>query len=173
MSRAELSVLACTLAHLSVKVHMKDVQKILVPVDFSENSARALEYAARLARLFGATIEVLHVWSVPSLIPEEALVTAGQHAVKLIEFVQSNAETELRKFVSRAVDRGIVVARTRAEPGIASRVILDAVKDGSYDLIVMGTRGQNSLSDVLLGSVAERVVRRATCPVVTIRDDAR
>jgi nucleotide-binding universal stress UspA family protein len=152
---------------------MKGVQRILVPVDFSGNSARALDYAAGLARLFGATIEVLHVWSVPSLLPEETLVTAGQHAVKLIELVQSNAEAELRDFVSRAAGRGVVVARTRAEPGIASQVILDAAKNGAYDLVVMGTRGRDSVPDVLLGSVAERVVRRAPCPVVTIRDDAR
>lgn len=148
---------------------MKTVQKILVPVDFSENSARALEYAARLARLFGATLEVLHVWSVPASLPEDALVMAGSGAIKLIDLVQSRAEEELLAFVSRAVDRGVVVTRTRAEPGVASRVILDAVKNDAYDLIVMGSRGRSSVADVLLGSVAERVVRRAPCPVVTLR----
>lgn len=150
---------------------MKNVQRILVPVDFSENSARALEYAAKLARLFGATIEALHVWSVPALLPQETLVVAGAGAVKLIELVQSRAEAELSEFVSRAVDRGVAVTRTRAEPGVASRVILDAVKNDAYDLVVMGTRGRNSFSDVLLGSVAERVVRRATCPVITVRSE--
>jgi nucleotide-binding universal stress UspA family protein len=154
-----------------VRATMKDVQKILVPVDFSENSARALEYAAKLARLFGATVEVLHVWSVPALLPQETLVVAGAGAIKLIDFVQKRAEAELSEFVSRALEHGAVVTRTRAEPGIASRVILDAVKNHGYDLIVMGTRGRDSFSDVLLGSVAERVVRRATCPVVTVRSE--
>jgi nucleotide-binding universal stress UspA family protein len=150
---------------------MKNVQKILVPVDFSENSAQALEYAAKLARLFGATVEVLHVWSVPALLPQETLVVAGSDAVKLIDLVQKRAEAELSTFVSHAADRGAVVTRTRAEPGIASRVILDAVENDDYDLVVMGTRGRNSFSDVLLGSVAERVVRRAPCPVVTVRSE--
>jgi nucleotide-binding universal stress UspA family protein len=150
---------------------MKDVQKILVPVDFSENSARALEYAAQLARLFGASVEVLHVWSVPALLPQEALLIAGSGAVKLVDLVQSRAEAELGTFVSRAVERGAVVTRAHAEPGIASRVILDAVENDAYDLVVMGTQGRHSFSDVLLGSVAERVVRRAPCPVVTVRSE--
>jgi nucleotide-binding universal stress UspA family protein len=102
-------------------------------------------------------------------LPQETLVLAGSAAVNLIEIVQSRAEAELSAFVSHAVDRGVPVTRTRAEPGIASRVILDAVKNDAYDLVVMGTRGRNSFSDVLLGSVAERVVRRATCPVITVR----
>jgi hypothetical protein len=62
---------------------------------------------------------VLHVWSVPALLPQETLVVAGAGAIKLIYFVQKRAKVELSEFVSRALERGAVVTRTRASIGIA------------------------------------------------------
>jgi nucleotide-binding universal stress UspA family protein len=149
---------------------MTQVQRILVPVDFSEGSRRALEYAADLARRYGATIDVLHVWDVPTYLPADTLVSSGSQAWELTRLAQSTAEANLEKFVAEAAEEGIPIARTRAEPGVPSQVIADAAKNDDYDLIVMGTQGRTGLPRVLLGSVAERVVRHATCPVLTVRE---
>jgi nucleotide-binding universal stress UspA family protein len=149
---------------------MDAIRAILVPVDFSKSSRRALEFASSLGSRYGAAVDVLHVWSVPQFMPPDMLGIAGSHASELVALVQGNAETELRKLAEEAAREGISIRRTRAEPGIASQVILDAVKHDGYDLIVMGTQGRSGLAHVLLGSVAERVVRHADCPVLTVRD---
>ncbi len=149
---------------------MESIRTILVPVDFSEGSRRALLYASELASRFGATIDVLHVWDVPTYLPSDTLITAGAQAWELTRLVQHNAEGALEKFVTEAVESGIPIARKRAEPGVASQVIVDAAEHDRYDLIVMGTQGRTGLERVLLGSVAERVVRHARCPVLTVRE---
>jgi nucleotide-binding universal stress UspA family protein len=140
---------------------------ILVPVDFSKNSLRALEYAWSLASRYGAAVDVLHVWQF--LTPDTPSI-GGSQVSDLTAFVRSNAETELRKLAENAAHDGIAIRRTRAERGIPSQVILDPAKRDGNDLIVMGTRGRSGLAHVLLGSVAERVVRHAHCPVLTVRD---
>jgi universal stress protein A len=108
---------------------MQQLHSILVPVDFSESSRRALEYAA----------------------------------------LQENADKELARFASRAQEDGIAIATTRSEPGVPSATIVEIAKNGAYDLIVMGTHGRTGFSRVMLGSVAERVVRLAPCAVLTVR----
>jgi nucleotide-binding universal stress UspA family protein len=149
---------------------MTSVRTILVPVDFSEGSRRALKYASELAARYEATIDVLHVWDVPTYLPSDTLITAGAQAWELTRLVQNDAEAALAKFVAEATGSGIPIARTRAEPGVASQVIVDAARHDQYDLIVMGTQGRTGLERVLLGSVAERVVRHAHCPVLTVRE---
>jgi nucleotide-binding universal stress UspA family protein len=149
---------------------MDSIRSILVPVDFSKSAWRALEYASSLASRYGAVVDVLHVWSVPQFMPPDMLGIAGSHASELVGVVQGNAETELKRLAEEAARDGISIRRTRAEPGIPSQVILDAAKQDGYDLIVMGTQGRSGLAHVLLGSVAERVVRYAECPVMTVRE---
>ncbi len=117
-------------------------------------------------------MDVLHVWSVPEFVAPDTLGIAGSHASELAALVQGNAETALRELSGDAARDGISIRRTRAEPGIASQVILDAIEHDGYDLVVMGTQGRSGLAHVLLGSVAERVVRHATCPVLTVREGA-
>lgn len=148
---------------------MVQIRSILVPVDFSECSRRALKYASSIATQYGATLDVLHAWSVPQFMPPDTLAVAGSQTVKLIELIQGNAETELQRFAEEAAQAGVTIRRLRAEPGMAAQVILNALKDGDYDLVVMGTQGRSGLSHVLLGSVAERVVRHSPCPVLTVR----
>lgn len=149
---------------------MDAIRTILVPVDFSKSSRLALEYASSLATRYGAVVDVLHVWSVPEFMPPDTLGISGSHASELVALVQGNAETALGKLAEEAARDGISIRRTRAEPGIASQVILDAIKHDRYDLVVMGTQGRTGLAHVLLGSVAERVVRHAACPVLTVRE---
>ena len=147
---------------------MNDIRKILVPVDFSENSRTALDCAAAVARQTGAGLDVIHVWQMPSFLPPDMLVVAEQH-VALGTLLQKNAELELSKLVTLAAERGITISERRVTMGVASEVIVEVAKAEAYDLIVMATHGRSGLSHALLGSVAERVVRHAPRPVLTVR----
>jgi len=136
-------------------------QKILCPIDFDDNSFAALDIAAQLARDTGGTLEVLHV------IPIIAQTTAAGYVdVYPAEEAESKAKlVELARTHLAGVKYELRTAV--AQPTAA---ILHAHKNLSADLIVMGTHGRRGLSHFLLGSVAERVVREAECPVLTIRE---
>ena len=148
---------------------MTPIRQILVPVDFSEPSRVAFEYAADLARPFDASVDLIHVWEAPSFVPLGNVVDAGDWSLSLVELVKKNAEAALDQFVAAATTRGIAVRSSRAEPGSPALAIVAAAKTGHYDLIVMGTHGRTGLSRTLVGSVAERVVRHSSCPVLTVR----
>jgi len=148
---------------------MKAIRHILVPSDFSEPSRAALEYAAELSRAFGASLDVLHVWEAPTFIPPASLLEAGVADLSLVEVFRKNAEDALAKFVDDARKREIVVRASFAELGPPARVITEFARKREYDLIVIGTHGRTGLSHALIGSVAERVVRHASCPVLAVR----
>jgi universal stress protein A len=146
------------------------IRQILVPVDFSEPSRAALEYAANLAQTFGATLDVLHVWEAPSFAPRGSdVVSVGAGEFGLEDLIRKSAEEALDGFVERARKRGVIVNSARAQRGAPAHAIVDAAKAGNYDLIVVGTHGRTGLPRVLLGSVAENVVRHAHCPVLAVR----
>lgn len=146
---------------------MTPVHKILVPIDFSEQSRKALEYAAELSRISGATLDILHVWE-PVLFEPSGLVPLDVKAT-ISDVNQANAEKTLASFRQSAVDRGIAIGSARTVQGQPSFTIVDEAKAGGYDLIVIGTHGRTGLPRALIGSVAERVVRHAHCPVLTVR----
>jgi universal stress protein A len=151
---------------------MQHIRQILVPVDFSEPSRKALEYGATLARTFGAALDVLHVWEVPTFVPAGSIVgvaAASGGDVSLIDLVRKGAEDALNRFVAESAEHGITVRFARTEPGAPAHKIADFAGAGGYDLIVIGTHGRTGLSRVLLGSVAENVVRHAPCPVLAVR----
>jgi len=148
---------------------MRAIRKILVPVDFSEPSQAALAYAAELAKSFGAVVDVLHVWEVPSFLPARELAIEGSADQALVDVVKQNSETQLEAFVREATKRGVAVQKSWAELGSPAHSIVDRAAEGGYDLIVIGTHGRTGLSRVLIGSVAERVVRHARCPVLSVR----
>jgi universal stress protein A len=150
---------------------MTAIRRILVPVDFSEPSRAAFDYAAGVARAFGATLDVLHVWEVPAFVPP-GTVAVGPAGVSLVELVKTSAENALDDFVSNARRRGIEVRSARTELGAPAHVIADAAAKGEYDLVVVGTHGRTGMSHALIGSVAERVVRHAPCPVLSVRPAA-
>ena len=135
---------------------MSGIHKILVPVDFSSCSKHALERAVELAeRYFGASIDVLHVWE-----PPRSFETTPMRVEALRGMEALLAEHEAN---------GIVKFTRLHESGDALPTILEVARRGKYDLIVMGTHGRGAVAHMLMGSVAERVVRTAPCPVLTVR----
>jgi universal stress protein A len=147
---------------------MHAVRKILVPVDFSDSSRLALAHAAAWAAPFGAKVDVLHVWQAPAFVPLPSLPETSPTDATLVELVKKTAEQALDRFVADVTQRGIAVREALSEPGSPAHTIVDVAKKGGYDLVVLGTHGHTGLAHALIGSVAERVVRHASCPVLTV-----
>lgn len=143
---------------------------LLVPHDFSPCADAALAAAAELARIHHASIVVLHVSDLPPNVPADARIApaAGAPSVRLDEHVARGASARLEALVAPLRERGLEVA-TRARIGDVCAMILEAARDDEASAIVMGTHGRDGLAHVLLGSVAEKVVRRSGVPVVTVR----
>ena len=141
---------------------MKDIiTRILVPTDFSEMSDAALDYARVLARRFGASLHLLHVLDDP-------FVTEGLAAEAYITEAPSIRTSMLDEARSRLAHRAAGCTTTEAIFGRGAVTIVEYAQQCGSDLIVMGTHGRTGLAHLLLGSVAERVVRLAPCPVLTV-----
>jgi universal stress protein A len=144
------------------------VTRILVPIDFSPSARAALEYASFLSGKLGAAIEVLHVWEPPGYVGPDALallpVGSGQPGWE-------QTRTEVQREGETLLGRGArpSTMSIRVESGEPSDKILEIARDGRADLIVMGTHGRTGLARLLIGSVAEAVLRRSVCPVLTLR----
>ena len=147
---------------------MPKIKLILVPVDFSEPSLAALRYAVDLARMLKARLEIVHVVEAVTYAP-----MIGS-AVDLDRFREEQERAAQRRHAQLAADlrRRRVRCRTALKIGAASSAIVDLAKRSSADLIVMATEGRHGVGRLLLGSVAERVVRSAGCPVLTVRAGA-
>jgi nucleotide-binding universal stress UspA family protein len=150
-----------------MQASMSPPRQILVAVDFSEQSRQALDYAAELARPFGAAIDLVHVWEVPAFFPTGG--EAGFGNKSMFEMLSNGAQEALTNFTDEAKKRGISVRSARTEPGAPAYRVTEIAREGGYDLIVVGTHGRTGLTRVLLGSVAENVVRHAPCPVLAVR----
>jgi nucleotide-binding universal stress UspA family protein len=137
---------------------MPDIARILVAVDFSPGSQQALALAEEVARRFAAEVAVLHVDEALSVIPGSDLAETRRVAA---ERALEDATAELR--------RKDIRARPILRSGLAAIEIVEAANAEHADLLVLGTHGRTGLAHVLLGSVAERVVRTAPCPVLTVR----
>jgi universal stress protein A len=140
---------------------------ILVPTDFSEPSEAALEYARGLAGTFGASLLVLHVFDAPvmagAMSPEGFIAESPEVLARLFE----DARSRLQRRVT-AADRHHYGAKTEIVTGASADCIVNYARDRGIDLIVMGTHGRSGLAHLLVGSVAEKVVRAAPCPVMTV-----
>jgi universal stress protein A len=152
-------------------IHLKS---ILLPTDFSDPAAAALPWAGDLAETFGAQIHLLHVihdWS--SEVPEFGMGLAFpgylEHIPDRMQKLEEAAIHHLTKVVPPGWDRTRIVLATRQGPPFQR--ILEYAREHQTDLIVMGTHGRGMVKHTLLGSVAERVVRKASCPVLTVRPD--
>jgi len=145
------------------------LKRILVPVDFSAQSLAALKYAVQFAHPAKPEIMVVHVIDVLSLVHPSELSVALPDTV--IAEVERGARAELNR-IAADMRRKHVKVRTILEIGSPARTIVDLAKKSKTDLIVMSTHGRTGFSHMFLGSVAERVVRMASCPVLTVRGKA-
>jgi nucleotide-binding universal stress UspA family protein len=145
--------------------------KILVPTDFSEHSAEALKVAAALSRAFAAPLRLLavHQPMMMPIVPEGALFPL---AVDMADDV-ARINTKLQEAEQAATAAGAVNVSSALRQGVAYEQILAEATEEGTDVIVMGTHGRTGLKHVLLGSVAEKVVRQAPCAVLTVRAHPR
>ncbi|WP_447978863.1 universal stress protein [Candidatus Nitrospira bockiana] len=141
---------------------MLRLQRILLATDFSACARRALDQAVFFARAYGASLTLLHVLE---LLPESGLTREGD---EYLERRRVNGRDRLEETVRTVMAPEIAIDR-RLEEGIPSERITAAADDIQADLVVVGTHGRTGLDHILLGSTAERVVKRASCPVLTIR----
>ncbi|MBI3853007.1 MAG: universal stress protein [Verrucomicrobia bacterium] len=140
------------------------LQTILVPTDFSKESKKALLYAIPFARQFNAGIILLHVVQ-PHYIGGEF----GVVDFPVIEAdLQTRSQKELATLAAKSV-RDLVPVKTLVRAGSPVNEIVEAAKESKADLVILSTHGRTGLKHVLLGSVAENVVRHAPCPVLIVR----
>jgi nucleotide-binding universal stress UspA family protein len=144
-------------------------RKFLVPVDYSAGSRRALDLALELAAPLGAELHVLHVWELMPHPPKGMRVQTPDGQSRLLtELIQSNAEAEMNEFLASVkLPSGVTVTHA-IDSGEPSRRIVEAAREGGFDMIIMGAEGKGALSQFVLGSVAERVLRHAGRPVVMV-----
>jgi len=145
------------------------VSCILVPVEYSQHCQRALEVAGAWAAQLGAELEVVHVWDHPPLVPEDVTVEhpSGEKRT-LFELIGENAEREMNEFISRSkLPPGVSVTHhlVSGEPASA---ILEAIAQRGADMVVISTHGRRGFRHFLMGSIAEKIVRLATVPVLTV-----
>ena len=147
---------------------MTGIARLLVPTDFSSASDDALAFAKRLAEPLGASLDVIHAF-------EDPFTTAAFAAEVYTPLPPSLREDLLREADRRLAERLPVEQRVRFNgtsaivPGPPARAIVDYAAQHGTDLIVLGTHGRTGAQHLLLGSVAERVIRTAPCPVLTVR----
>jgi nucleotide-binding universal stress UspA family protein len=141
-------------------------KKILCPVDFSDASRSALQVASELARRFDGEVTVFHAYPLPGYTLPEGTVLP---ATGMLQELAEQTDALLARWKAEAIADGAPRVSTGKAVGEPASEIVAAAEDGNYDAIVVGTHGRTGLAHVLLGSVAERVVRRAPMPVVTVR----
>lgn len=140
-------------------------KKILCPVDFSEFTKDVIAYAADISKQYGAELHVLHV--IPNLTyftPYESFLTP-ENLVAIEKNIQDEVDRDFGK-VLKNVD---IDVKKAVRTGVAFVEIIDYAKAEGIDLIVMGTHGRSGIEHILIGNVAEKVVRKSPCPVMTIR----
>ena len=142
---------------------MVSVQKILVPIDFSPGSKAALNYALEFAKEFGGNIQVLHI------VDSRGVSYVTYHGSMVSQLLES-LEQEMQSLLSELDFQGVdVEAMVSERIGVPHLEIIDEAQKRGADLIVIGTHGHTGIAHAFLGSVAEKVVRHAPCPVLTVR----
>ncbi len=146
------------------------IKRILLPTDLSEASISAFKYAKSLAEKYGASIYVLHI--LENLPPVLAI-----HALDLtVDRVEKNMEENARNQLEKIVKENL---KTKAKvqvfirKGLVDDEIVKFADEKKIDLIVMGTHGRTGIEYTLLGSIAEKVVRKAKCPVLTVKPEKK
>ncbi len=144
------------------------IRRIVAATDFSETAARGLEWAEAVARRHGAGLTVVHAFMPPAVIPDYAFFDPGQ-----VDLLRRTAERRLETLVAGIRKRGIAAAGA-FEIGSSAAAVARAARRAKADLLVIGTRGTTGFRHLMLGSVAERLLRQAEMPVLAVHPgDAR
>ncbi len=146
------------------------IKTILLPTDGSECSGKALAYALAFAQQFRARVVALHVMDQGWV--DQTRRSFGEVRPNVFREAQARREEEARGIVEAVADAGTklgVAVETRIVTGTPAEQIVRLAKELPVDLLIMGTHGRTGISHVFLGSVAEKIVRRAPCPVLTVR----
>jgi nucleotide-binding universal stress UspA family protein len=146
---------------------MVAIQRILVPTDFSEPAEAALRYARALAGEFGSTLHLMHVVPEPYVYPWGTEVST----LPLVDLLTQSEKQAGERLKTLVDETGAMKGRVKTATAIGTPVdrILQYQADEGIDLIVMGTHGRGAVGHLLLGSVAERIVRRSPVPVLTVK----
>ncbi|MFV0445778.1 MAG: universal stress protein [Planctomycetaceae bacterium] len=146
------------------------LSRILVPVDFSEFGKHALRYGCEFARRFGAEVHLLHVVEdVYPMVPEAGMLLPAQG--NYLQELQSAAHKALEQIPNEEMRTGLSDVVRHTETGTPFLEIIRYARQADIDLIVIGTHGRSGLVHMLMGSVAEKIVRKAPCPVLTVRPE--
>ena len=140
------------------------IRRILFPTDFSQNAEYAFQYALTFAREFAAKLYVLHVIYFPPQMPEYDIEQVINGLVK-------NAEKSLKRLIEKTKETEVIF-HPEVRVGTEYSEIIEFAEKEKIDLVVMGTHGRTGLAHAFLGSVAERVVRYTSCPVLTVKPPA-
>jgi nucleotide-binding universal stress UspA family protein len=144
------------------------MQSILVPCDFSEQAISAYRFALDLARQSKREVHVVHVIELP-VIHDSMLMPTLSFEANMMNELSVSAEERFAQLVATAASDLPVV--TKVVFGNTSLLLLDYIREMDIDLVVMGTKGASGLRELLVGSTAEKIVRSAPCPVITVRKD--
>lgn len=146
------------------------ISKILVPIDFSDYSKSALKYAVDFAKFFKAELSLIYVVE-PVIYPPD--FSMGQIAVPSVDFeMDKRAKEELENLAKKQIPRELKT-RIIVKTGKPFIEIIDTANELDADLIIIATHGHSGVEHILFGSTAEKVVRRAPCPVLTLREPVK
>ena len=149
-----------------IGTHGEPPRRVLVPVDFSEHSDRALRYGAALSERTGAELHALH--AVPEMSFPDAYFAEAAEIRALAKAAEDRVPERLHRNVHEVLGEDAEV-RTHIEAGAPARAVADYAEEANVDLVVLSSHGRTGLERMVMGSVAEGVVRSAPCPVLTIK----
>ena len=145
------------------------IARILVPIDYSDHSRAALAYAADLAKAFGASLDLVHVWDRPTYATDAVMVHRPGEAHKPIsELIRENAEKDMADLLASLSLPSELKVESRLLSGDPASTLLAELKKGTHDLVVISTHGRTGIAHLLLGSIAEKLVRLSPVPVLTV-----
>jgi nucleotide-binding universal stress UspA family protein len=143
---------------------MTTISKILCPIDFSKHSTKIAEYAETLGAALGAEVDVVYI--APSLSQYESFQVPAGAIASLVGDIITGAEKSMDSFIQENFKD--IKAKGKVISGDAAQEILNYANDQKVDMIIMGTHGRKGIDRMLFGSVAEKVVKTATIPVLTV-----
>ena len=145
---------------------MKKINTILVPVDFSNASKAVAEYAVLFAKQFKAKLHIIHV--VETLDDYTGIYVPHISLDSVMNEIEQAAKKELNKYCNEYFE-GIVDYEFQLLQGDVSKQVLSILQEKKHDLVIIGTHGTSALDHLFFGSTAERVVKKAECPVMTVK----